>query len=434
MIQVSESPPLKGELNLPGDKSISHRAVILGALSEGQTVIENFLCGEDTLATIKMLREMGVKITDTDQIQKTQSVTINGVGLNGLKKPGTILDAGNSGTAFRLMLGILAGQEFKSEITGDSSLQKRPMKRVTEPLSKMGGSFSAEMAPIQVTGKKLKSIKYELPVASAQVKSAVLLAGLYANKETIVIEPVVCRDHTERMLESFGANIKRSGQSISISPSVMYGQKIVVPADISSAAFFIVPALLIPGSEIKINGLGLNPTRTGILTALEQMGADLTISNQRVLNNEPVGDILVRHSQLNGINLGGNIIPLLIDEIPILAVAMSSAKGRSVISDAQELKVKESDRIASTISMLKSFGAHVTSKEDGFIIEGDSELIFGNTDSYGDHRIAMSGIILGLLAKGRTRINDVACISTSFPGFVSYLKSLGVSSINDQDS
>jgi 3-phosphoshikimate 1-carboxyvinyltransferase len=298
----------------------------------------------------------------------------------------------------------------------------------------MGAYFNSELAPIQVTGKKLKGIKYTLPIPSAQVKSAILLAGLQAKGQTTIIEPVACRDHTERMLESFGARIRREADSIILESSPLIAAKVSVPTDISSAAFFIVAALLVPGSQVLIKNVGLNKTRTGVLIVLKQMGGNITIENERTAGNEPVGDLLVKHSELKGVHLGGDIIPTLIDEIPILAVAMTAAHGKSVVSNAEELRIKESDRIASTISMLKAFGAHVTSKEDGFIIEGDSDLIFGDVDSFGDHRIAMSGVILGLLAKGKTSVNNTSCINTSFPGFAELLISLGVDTLNDQNA
>jgi len=425
MIELTQATKLKGELALPGDKSISHRAVILGAIANGTTTIRNFLVAEDTLSTIKIFQKMGVKITPIKEIKKTKTVQIEGVGLHGLAEPKSSLDAGNSGTAIRLLLGVLAGQKFKSEITGDESIQQRPMKRVTIPLSKMGASFSAEFAPIKVFPKKLKSFTYELPIPSAQVKSAILLAGLYAKGKTKVIEKVLSRDHTERMLTTFGANIRRDEDTITIEPGELTGTEIIVPSDISSAAFFIVAGLIIPGSEVYIKSVGINPTRTGLLDILEMMGAQITLSNQKNLGNEPTADIQIKSSKLKGVNLTGDIIPKLIDEIPILSVAMAVAKGRSIISGASELRVKESDRIKTVVALLKSFGAHVVEKKDGLIIEGDSNIIYGDIDACNDHRIAMSGIIMGLMANGTTKIRNTECIATSFPGFIRYLKKLG---------
>lgn len=428
MLKVSPSKPLQGEIYLPGDKSISHRALILGALAEGVTQIDNFLYSEDTLATLKIIQQLGIETNDLEDIKKNNQVRLVGKGLK-LKDPQAVLNAENSGTTFRLILGVLAGQDFCVRITGDQSLQKRPMKRVTEPLTLMGATFDASSAPITMQGGKLKAIDYTLPVASAQVKSAILLAGLQAKGTTIIREPLPCRDHTEKMLVTFGAKICQEKQIITLKSSRLKGAKIDVPADISSAMFFIVGALIVPGSEILLKNVGLNPTRVGALTALKKMGADITICQQTIANYESRGDILVKYSKLSAVNLAGAIIPGLIDEIPILTVALSLAHGKSIIADAQELKVKESDRIIATAKMLQSFGVEVSRKDDGFVLAGNSVPVGSEVDSFGDHRIAMSAIILALVAKGITKIYNTDCINISFPGFLDLLKKLGVDSI-----
>ena len=412
---------LQGEATVPGDKSISHRAVMFGALAEGQTIIEGFLPGEDCLATIQCFRKMGVNIN-----HQGPTVTIEGVGLHGLRPSPTMLDVGNSGTTIRLLLGILAGQAFATTISGDASIQHRPMGRVAKPLRLMGANISSDMAPLTVeAAQMLEGIHYELPIASAQVKSAVLLAGLYAAGSTSVTEPALSRDHTEIMLQAFGVPVKRQGLTVTIeSGHILTGQTVVVPGDISSAAFLLVAALILPGSDITIRKVGINPTRSGIIDALLAMGADLEI-RPAATGAEPMADIRVRYSKLRGIELAGEIIPRLIDEIPILAIAAAFATGETVIRDAAELKVKESNRIAVVVGGLTAMGANAEEQEDGLIIRGGSSLTGAVLDSRGDHRIAMAFAIAGLAATGNTTITGEDCIAVSFPGFAEVLRQLG---------
>lgn len=365
---------LRGEVTIPGDKSISHRAVMLGAISEGTTRITNFLRGADCLSTIACFRKMGIDIEESpDQI------LVHGKGLHGLQAPADILDAGNSGTTTRLISGILAGQSFESTLTGDASIQKRPMKRIITPLTMMGAdveSLSGDgCAPLRIRGSHLKGIDYHSPVASAQVKSCILLAGLYADSVTSVTEPYVSRDHSERMLSSFGAALKTDGSTVSIQPEPrLMGQEVAVPGDISSAAYFIAAALLVPGSELLIKNVGINPTRDGILRICRRMGADITILNRREHGREPVADLLVKHSPLTGTVIEGAVIPTLIDELPILAVMAAFAEGSTVIRDAQELKVKESNRLDILVHHLSAMGADITGTEDGMVINGGRPL------------------------------------------------------------
>ena len=412
---------LQGEVTVPGDKSISHRAVMFGALAEGQTIIEGFLPGEDCLATINCFRKMGVNIK-----HQGQTVTVEGVGLHGLRPSLTMLDVGNSGTTIRLLLGILVGQAFATKISGDASIQHRPMGRVAKPLRLMGANISSDMAPLTVEAvQMLQGIHYELPIASAQVKSAVLLAGLYAAGSTSVTEPALSRDHTEIMLQAFGVPVKRQGLTVTVeSGHSLTGQTVVVPGDISSAAFLLVAALILPGSDITIRKVGINPTRSGILDALLAMGADIEIRPVATCD-EPMADIRVRYSKLRGIELAGEIIPRLIDEIPILAIAAAFATGETVIRDAAELKVKESNRIAVVVNGLTAMGADAEEQEDGLIIRGGPSLTGTVLDSRGDHRIAMAFAIAGLAATGDTIITGEDCIPVSFPGFDKVLRQLG---------
>lgn len=409
---------LKGSISLPGDKSISHRAVMLGSLVEGEVEVEGFLGAEDCLNTIKAFQSLGIKID-----RKNSNLVIQGQGLQGLQKPKDIIDVGNSGTTIRLLLGILSGQGFDSRITGDESIRRRPMKRVIEPLSQMGAKISAKdgnFAPLQVYGNPtLLPIRYLLPVASAQVKSAILLAGLFSIGVTSVIEPLPTRDHTERMLNFLGAQIIKDDLSISITGKVPLkgDRKIKIPADISSAAFFMVAACIVEDAEITLLNVGTNPTRTGIIDVLKNMGANIKLETQRMISGEPVADIVVKSSKLKGIPISGAIIPRLIDEIPILTVAAALAEGRTEIRQATELRVKETDRIKSMTAELNKMGANVIELEDGLIIDGVKELTGATVDSYGDHRTAMSLAIAGLVAKGKTKINNVDCIRTSFPQF-----------------
>lgn len=426
-LTINQIKQLKGETAVPGDKSISHRAVMLGALARGTTRVENFLTGEDCLATVRCFRALGVPVEGPDN----GCLTIQGVGLNGLQEPVTILDAGNSGTTTRLMLGILAGQSFCSIITGDASLSRRPMARVTTPLAGMGAKFigrdNNNLLPLAIRGGQLKPLNYQSPVASAQVKSAILLAGLFAQGETSVTEPTISRDHTERMLKSFGADIKQEGTTVTIKGRPeLKGRQVVVPGDISSAAFLMVAAAILPGSEVTIRGVGVNPTRDGLLEVLKNMGGQVELLNLRDQCGEPVADIRVKGSDLQGTEISGNLIPRLIDEIPIIAVAAACARGTTVIRDAAELKVKESNRLATVAGELTKLGAAVEELPDGLIIKGGKPLTGAVVDSHGDHRIAMAMAVAGLAARGRTVIKEAQCIPVSFPGFADALKSLAV--------
>ncbi len=422
---------LKGEITVPGDKSISHRAVMLGSLAEGTTEISHFLQGADCLSTIHCFKQMGINIENEPS---TGKVFVQGKGLHGLKQPSSILDVGNSGTTMRLMSGILCGQSFETTITGDSSIQKRPMNRVILPLKQMCGDIESipgtGCAPLKVHGlndRKLQGIAYESPVASAQVKSAILLAGLYADSHTSVTEPYVSRNHTELMLKMLGAKVETKNTTATIHPfPQLHAEKITVPGDISSAAYFIAAGLLVPESELLIKNVGINPTRDGILKVCKMMGADVTIENLRNTDTEPVADLIVRHSNLNGTNVGGALIPTLIDELPIIAIMACFAKGQTVIKDASELKVKESNRIDIMVQNLTMMGADVTATEDGMIINGGKPLHGATIDSKLDHRIAMSFAIAGLLSEGTTNIIGAECVNISYPDFYQDLKNLQI--------
>ncbi|MFA4910782.1 MAG: 3-phosphoshikimate 1-carboxyvinyltransferase [Desulfobacteria bacterium] len=416
---------LKGEVTVPGDKSISHRAVIIGSLAKGKTRIIEPSRGDDNLRTLNAFRMMGIEVDEP----KVDQLIINGRGLYGLTEPEDVIDAGNSGTTVRLLTGLLTGQRFFSVITGDRYLRKRPMKRVVEPLSSMGakiwGRENGNFAPLVINGTGLNPIDYVSPIASAQVKSAILLAGLYADGVTKITEPSLSRDHTERMLRFFGANLKRDDNSVSIAGgSNLDGREIEIPGDISSAAFFIVAALVIPNSEVFLKRVGVNPSRTGILEVLKKMGANIQLLNEYETWGEPVADILVKTSRLKGTKIEGDLIPKTIDELPILSVAASVAEGDTVIKDAKELRVKETDRIKAVASELKKFGAEVEEFDDGMRISGKDKLMGCNCQSFGDHRIAMSLIIAGLMASGKTVVEDTSCIGTSFPEFKDKLFSL----------
>ncbi|MBU0581347.1 MAG: 3-phosphoshikimate 1-carboxyvinyltransferase [Candidatus Margulisbacteria bacterium] len=416
---------LKGSFSVQGDKSISHRAIMLAALSQGETEITNFLSAEDCLNTVQCFKEMGVKITPNKITNSTKKIHVQGVGLDGLKLPEKELYAGNSGTTIRLLTGILAAQKFNTVINGDASIQKRPMARIVKPLQEMGAQISGEYAPLKIFGQALKPIHYHTPMASAQVKSCILLAGLFCDGITSVTEPAASRDHTERMLEYLGANITRQGLTVSIEGRPLIEAKpIFVPGDISSAAFLIVTGLILNKAEIVVQNVGINPTRTGILEVLRKMGGDIVLEKEREMNGEPVADIRVVSSALNGITVEGTMIPRMIDEIPILAVAAACAKGTTVIKDAKELRVKESDRIQSMVSELKKFGVKIFARDDGMLIEGGGHLHAAECESHGDHRVAMACAIAGLAVTGndKTIINNVDCIKTSFPGFLDFIK------------
>ncbi len=415
---------LCGELTIPGDKSISHRAVMLGALADGETTVTNFLPGEDCLSTVQCFRALGVDIKHANRT----TVRLCGRGRHGLQEPADVLDAGNSGTTMRLLLGILAGQPFFSVVTGDASLRRRPMGRVTRPLAEMGalllGRDGANYAPIAVVGRRLRGFSYRLPVASAQLKSALLLAGLFADGPVRVTEPLPSRDHTERMLSAFGALVHRDGLTVTITPSRLQGRDIAVPGDISSAAFLIVAALITPESDLVLRGVGVNPTRTGLLDVLNRMGAAITLSETRMSGSEPVADLRVRSSALRGTVVDGALIPRLIDEIPVLAVAAAFADGETVIRDAAELRVKESDRLTTVCQELTKLGADIRETPDGLIIRGTGRLQGGRCQSHGDHRIAMAVVVAGLAAARETVLEDPDCIDISFPGFTEALKSV----------
>lgn len=423
-MKLAYSGPLRGEISVPGDKSISHRAVMFGALANGTTEITHFLQGADCLSTIDCFRRMGIDIENTPS-----RILIHGKGLRGLSAPSSALDVGNSGTTLRLISGILSGQDFKVLLDGDASIRRRPMKRIMTPLSMMGakiGSLKGNgCAPLHIKGQALHAIHYQSPVASAQVKSCVLLAGLYADGTTRVTEPALSRNHTELMLHFFGAQVHSEGTTASIQPSpALEGRFIQVPGDISSAAYFIAAALLIPGSEVLIRNVGVNPTRDGILRVCQAMGADITRLNERSDSGEPTADLLVRHSSLKGTVIEGDLIPTLIDELPVIAVMAALAKGTTVIRDAAELKVKESDRIQVMTENLTRMGARVEATEDGMIIHGGSSLQGAIIDSHQDHRVAMSFAVAALAAEGETEIRDAECVSISYPGFYQDLASL----------
>lgn len=415
---------LQGEITVPGDKSISHRAIMLGSLAKGTTEITNFLQGADCLSTIDCFRKMGIQIENN-----TDSILVHGLGLHGLKKPQGILDVGNSGTTTRLMSGILAAQKFETELNGDASIQKRPMNRIINPLSEMGAHIESikgnGCAPLRIHGRKLKGIHYESKVASAQVKSCVLFAGLYADGETSVTEPYVSRNHTELMLEYFGGTVRAEGTTAMVLPEPdLVGQKVVVPGDISSAAYFIAAALIVPNSELLIKNVGINPTRDGILRVCKQMGADITLLNESTVKGESSADLLVRSSSLHGTVVGGEVIPTLIDELPIIAILASYAEGETVIKDAQELKVKESNRIDVMVSNLSKMGVDIRATDDGMIINGGKTLHGAVIDSKLDHRIAMSFAIASLQAEGETEIIGSECVDISYPKFYEDLKKI----------
>lgn len=417
---------LHGRIRVAGDKSISHRALMLGAIAQGETYIQGLLLGEDPRSTASCFRALGAEISELN----TESVRVRGIGLGNLQEPSDVLNAGNSGTTLRLMLGILASHKGRFfTVTGDSSLRSRPMSRVVKPLQQMGaqiwGRQSGSLAPLAIQGQQLQAIHYKSPIASAQVKSCILLAGLIAEGETTVTEPALSRDHSERMLQAFGAKISVDPEtnSVTVSGSAqLHGQNVIVPGDISSAAFWLVAGAVVPGSELCIENVGVNPTRTGILEALAMMGADITLENQRVVAGEPVADLRVKYSQLNSCEIGGDIIPRLIDEIPILAVAAVFAKGTTVIKDAAELRVKESDRIAVMANQLNRLGAKVTELPDGLEITGGTSLIGTEVHSCTDHRIAMSLAIAALNSSGTTTIHGAEAAAISYPDFTTTLQ------------
>ena len=415
---------IKGRLRVPGDKSISHRAVMFGAISKGITNIKGFLTGADCISTISIFKKMGIDI----EIKNTD-VTVRGKGLYGLSNPGEILDCGNSGTTTRLVSGILSAQNFTSVLTGDKSIQKRPMNRIIAPLTLMGADIKSNngFAPLTVTGSSLHGIEYNSPVASAQVKSAILLAGLYADSPTTVIEPAKSRDHTELMLKKFGANLNTTKTSATIKPcKELFATDIDVPSDISSAAFFMAAAVLVPGSELILENVGINPTRDGVIKVLKDMGANIEIINSND-EFEPVADIKVSYSKLHATTIGGEIIPTLIDELPLLAAIASLAEGKTIIKDAAELKVKESNRIKVMCEELSKLGVNVVETEDGMEIEGTNKLPGNVTIStHDDHRIAMTFAILGLISEGEIKLDNKACVEISYPEFFDDLRKVNI--------
>ncbi len=423
---VQPGGALTGRLRVPGDKSISHRSIMLGSIAEGVTRVSGFLEGEDAIATMNVFRALGVNIEGPER----GNVVVHGVGLRGLRAPRSTLDCGNSGTSMRLLCGLLAGQHFDSELTGDDSLRRRPMKRVAEPLAAMRAEISTAdggRPPLRIMGiANLRGIDYQMPIASAQVKSALLLAGLYARGRTCVTEPAPTRDHTERMLAAFGYPVERDGSTACVTGGgELTATSIEVPADISSAAFFMVGASIAPGSDLTLEHVGINPTRTGVLDVLRLMGADISLENERLAGGEPVADIRVRHAPLKGIDIPVELVPLAIDEFPVLFIAAANALGDTVLRGAEELRVKESDRIAVMADGLHALGVSAEPTPDGMRVTGGS-YSGGGVASHGDHRIAMAFAIAALCAGGPIAIADCANVATSFPGFVALASRSGL--------
>ncbi len=424
METIVKAKSLRGTVTIPGDKSISHRAIMFGSIATGKTHITNFLPGADCLSTIACFKQMGVHIE-----QDGASVVVEGNGIEGLREPTNLLDVGNSGTTFRLMMGLLAGRSFHSVLAGDESIAKRPMNRVTIPLKQMGASIDGRgdgtFAPIAIRGGNLKGVAYTSPVASAQVKSAILLAGLQADGITTVTETHRSRNHTENMLESFGVNVKREGLSVSVSGGQeLKATNVEVPGDISSAAFFLVAGAIVPDSKITLLNVGINHTRSGIVDVLEQMGAVLSIKNKRVVNQEEVADLTISTSELSGTTIEGDMIPRLIDEIPVIALLATQANGQTVIKDAEELKVKETNRIDAVVEALQKLGASITGTSDGMIIEGPTTLRGGAVSSLGDHRIGMMLAVAGCITEGHVELALSDAIKVSYPDFFEHLKQL----------
>jgi len=416
---------LKGNISVPGDKSISHRSLILGSIAQGETRIYNFLNSLDCLKTFECMQSLGSEI----ELGEDNFIKIKGKGLYGLQEPKDMLEVGNSGTTIRLLAGLLSGQNFYSVLNGDHSIRKRPMKRVVQPLRLMGadiwGREDGQLAPLSIKGSLLNPLQYTLPVASAQVKSALLLAGLYAAGETIIKEPLPTRDHTERMLSIMQADIMMSHQEIIIiGGKFLKGTDLFIPGDISSAAYFIAAASILKDSKIVISQVGVNPTRTGIIKILKSMGAKINILNYQIKSNEPQADLEIEYSELKGISIMPEEVPFLIDELPLIALVATQAQGKTIVSGAKELRVKETDRLKAIVSELKKLGANIKEKEDGFIVVGPSKLQGAACESYHDHRIAMSLAIAALLAEGKTVIKNSECIDISFPGFENTLQKL----------
>ncbi len=422
-IIINQVRALKGIIRVPGDKSISHRALIFASLAQGKSIIKGISKCEDCFSTLNCLKDLGIRVKES-----RENLVIFGEGLFAFKKPKKSLDCGNSGTTMRLLAGLLAAQNFSSVLTGDKYLRKRPMERIVEPLRKLGAEIDADKGnypPLRIKGGKLQGIRYSSPIASAQVKSCLLLAGLHAEGKTTVTEPSRSRDHTERMLKYFGVPLKIQGLSVSIRKEEFAGKEFFIPGDISSTAFFIAAASILNGSKIKISGIGVNPTRTGFLDVLKKMGVKIWIKNIKEVCREPIADLIVEgNNELRGIKIGGKIIPRIIDEIPILAVIGCFARGKTIIKDAGELRVKETDRIHAIASQLKRLGAAIKERKDGMEISGGKKLKGATVESFGDHRTAMALTIAGLGAIGKTKVNDTDCIRTSFPEFEDLLKTL----------
>ncbi len=424
---VRPGPGLRGRVRLPGDKSISHRAVLFGALAEGTTHIRRFLPSNDCWSTVRCVRSLGVPVSELSETE----LLVHGRGLRGFREPEDVLDCGNSGTTVRLLAGILAGQSFTSFVSGSAQLRRRPMYRIVVPLRQIGATIHGRdedrLLPLLIRGGRLRGIQFELPVASAQVKSAILLAGLYADGPMVTREPGPARDHTERLLRAMGADVRINQAMVTIVPreKSLAPLDLEIPGDISSAAFIIVAACAVPQSEILIEGVGINATRTGLLDVLREVGADVRVENEREMGGEPVGDLVVRSSEWVGVEVGGGAVPRMIDEFPILAVAATQAQGTTLVRDAAELRVKESDRIATTVSELRKMGARIEETPDGFIVEGPTPLKGAVVDSHDDHRLAMALVVAGLIAQGETTVRGTACIDDSFPGFADVMTSLG---------
>jgi 3-phosphoshikimate 1-carboxyvinyltransferase len=438
MSQLTLRPgmPLRGQVGVPGDKSISHRALLLGAIADGVSHVEGFLPAADCLATLHTVRSLGIDV----QRSSPTSLRIVGRGLHGLREPEDVLNCSRSGTTLRLLAGMLAGQPFTSVLTGEAQLRRRPMRRVVEPLREMGatilGRDDGRLPPLAIRGGALRGVEYSLPVASAQVKSALLLAGLYADSPTTLHVPGPARDHTERLLAAMGCDIEYQvpatrypvpdTQSLELHPAARLAPlDLTIPGDFSSAAFLAVASALVPGSEVTITGVGLNPTRSGLLDVLQSMGARATLSGEHLAGGEPVADLTIHASPLRGVEVGGTTVVRMIDEFPILAVAATQAEGETVVREAAELRFKETDRIATAVEQLRRLGAGITAQADGFVVHGPTPLTGARVHSHGDHRLAMALAVAGLVAQGETIVEDVDCIDDSFPGFVAALAQLG---------
>jgi 3-phosphoshikimate 1-carboxyvinyltransferase len=431
---LSKTSKAREEIKVGGDKSITHRALILGSIAEGTTTLKGYSKCDDCMSTLEIMKKLGITI-----LRNEARIRIEGKGLKGLKEPNDVLNCNNSGTSMRLLSGLLSGQSFFSVLTGDSSLLKRPMKRIIEPLNLMGAQITGrdgnKFAPLAIYGNKLEAIDYKTHVPSAQVKSAILLASLYADGISSVTEPQKSRDHTERMLNLMGAKVESAENKITLKEkNKLVAKEISVPGDISSAAFFMVLASVIKGSRILLKNIGINPTRTGILEVLKNMGADISIKNERNITYEPVADLLVKSKELKGITISGNIIPKVIDELPIIAVAATQAEGKTIIKDAEELRVKETDRIYAIATGLKKMGAKIEEKPDGLIIEGPINLKGNICESFDDHRIGMALAIAGVIAEGKTTLLESECIDISFPEFTGILRRVcGTNNVKEEN-